>query len=36
MEAVFAAMGSVIPDTVRLKPAEPFFAIFALGTYASM
>ena len=35
-EAVLAAAGSVIADRNRLKPAGPFFAIFALGACASV
>jgi hypothetical protein len=34
--AVLAAAGSVIADKIRLKPAGPFFAIFALGACASV
>jgi hypothetical protein len=33
-EAALAAAGSVIADKIRLKPAGPFFAIFALGACA--
>ncbi|QDG65288.1 FUSC family protein [Pseudarthrobacter sp. NIBRBAC000502772] len=34
--AVLAAAGSVVADKIRLKPAGPFFAIFALGACASV
>lgn len=35
-EAVFAAAGSFVADKMGLKPTGPFFAIFALGSCASV
>jgi len=35
-EAILAGIGSVVADAVGLKPAGPFFGIFALGACASV
>jgi hypothetical protein len=36
IESIFAAAASIAADRMRLKPAGPFYAIFALGACASV
>jgi hypothetical protein len=36
VESLLAAAGSLVADRIRLKPAGPFFGIFALGACASV
>ncbi|TFB69888.1 FUSC family protein [Cryobacterium sp. Hz9] len=36
IEAFLAGLGSLVADKIKLRPAEPFFGIFALGACASI
>lgn len=36
VEMVFATIGSILADTLRLKPTGPFFFIFAIGATATV